>query len=106
MKGLVGLKGMMGNMKGGATGMKGFGNMMGKITGFGQDGGYLNYYQEGGMVSMPEDFEIAKFKKGGLTPAKAKKMLHDKSFTTDKQRKYFGYISSQKKTSGGWLDEI
>jgi hypothetical protein len=69
-------------------------------------GGYLNNYQEGGMVSMPEDFEIAKFKKGGLTPAKAEKMLHDKSFTTDKQRKYFGYISSQKKTSGGWLDEI
>ena len=69
-------------------------------------GGYLNNYQEGGMVSMPEDFEIAKFKKGGLTPAKAEKMLHDKSFTTDKQRKYFGYISSQKKTSGGWLDEL
>jgi hypothetical protein len=106
MKGLGGLKGMMGNMKGGATGMKGFGNVMGKITGFGQDGGYLNYYQEGGMVSMPEDFEIPKFKKGGLTPAKAEKMLQDKSFTTDKQRKYFGYISSQKKTSGGWLDEL
>jgi hypothetical protein len=110
MKGLGGLKGMMGNMKGGATGMKGFGNVMGKITGFGQDGGYLNYYQEGGMVSMPEDFEIPKFKKGGLTPKKAREILHDKSVhgnpLTDKQRKYFGYISSQKKTSGGWLDEL
>lgn len=110
MKGLGGLKGMMGNMKGGATGMKGFGNVMGKITGFGQDGGYLNYYQEGGMVSMPEDFEIPKFKKGGLTPKKAREILHDKSVhgnpLTDKQRKYFGYISSQKKSSGGWLDEL
>jgi hypothetical protein len=110
MKNLGGLKGMMGNLKGGATGMKGFGNIMGKITGFGQDGGYLNYYQEGGMVSMPEDFEIPKFKKGGLTPKKAREILHDKSVhgnpLTDKQRKYFGYISSQKKSSGGWLDEL
>jgi hypothetical protein len=73
-------------------------------------GGYLNNYQEGGMVSMPEDFEIPKFKKGGLTPKKAREILHDKSVhgnpLTDKQRKYFGYISSQKKSSGGWLDEI
>jgi hypothetical protein len=73
-------------------------------------GGYLNDYQEGGMVSMPEDFEIPKFKKGGLTPKKAREILHDKSVhgnpLTDKQRKYFGYISSQKKSSGGWLDEL
>lgn len=73
-------------------------------------GGYLNNYQEGGMVSMPEDFEIPKFKKGGLTPKKAREILHDKSVhgnpLTDKQRKYFGYISSQKKSSGGWLDEL
>jgi hypothetical protein len=62
------------------------------------------------MVSMPEDFEIPKFKKGGLTPKKAREILHDKSVhgnpLTDKQRKYFGYISSQKKSSGGWLDEL
>ena len=127
MKNLGGLKGMMGNMKGGATGMKGFGNFMQSLSGMGgqgsggvdfsqlagligQDGGYLNYYQEGGMVSMPEDFEIPKFKKGGLTPKKAREILHDKSVhgnpLTDKQRKYFGYISSQKKSSGGWLDEL
>ena len=127
MKNLGGLKGMMGNMKGGATGMKGFGNFMQNLSGMGgqgsggfdfsqlagligQDGGYLNNYQEGGMVSMPEDFEIPKFKKGGLTPKKAREILHDKSVhgnpLTDKQRKYFGYISSQKKSSGGWLDEL
>lgn len=97
MKNLGGLKGMMGNMKGGATGMKGFGNIMQSLSGIGfQDGGMVDYMYE----------DIQEFGKGGLTPTKAKKMLHDKSFTTDKQRKYFGYISSQKKTSGGWLDEI
>jgi hypothetical protein len=125
VKNMGGLKGMLGNMKGGAKGMKGLGNIMGKITGIGgqgggfdfsqlagmmENGGYLNNYQEGGMVSMPEDFEIAKFKKGGLTPKKAREILHDKSVhgnpLTDKQRKYFGYISSQKKSSGGWLDEL
>ena len=127
MKNLGGLKGMMGNMKGGATGMKGFGNFMQNLSGMGgqgsggfdfsqlagligQDGGYLNNYQEGGMVSMPEDFEIPKFKKGGLTPKKAREILHDKLVhgnpLTDKQRKYFGYISSQKKSSGGWMDSL
>jgi hypothetical protein len=96
-KNMGGLKGMMGNMKGGATGMKGFGNIMSSLSGIGfQDGGMIDYMNE----------DIQEFGKGGLTPTKAKKMLHDKSFTTDKQRKYFGYISSQKKTSGGWLDEI
>ena len=96
-KNMGGLKGMMGNMKGGATGMKGFGNIMSSLSGIGfQDGGMIDYMYE----------DIQEFGKGGLTPTKAKKMLHDKSFTTDKQRKYFGYISSQKKTSGGWLDEI
>ena len=77
-----------------------------QLAGMMENGGYLNNYQGGGMVLMPEDMEIPKFKKGGLTPTKARKMLHDKSYTTDKQRKYFGYISSQKKTSGGWLDEL
>ena len=97
VKNMGGLKGMMGNMKGGATGMKGFGNIMSSLSGIGfQDGGMIDYMYE----------DIQEFGKGGLTPTKAKKMLHDKSFTTDKQRKYFGYISSQKKTSGGWLDEI
>jgi hypothetical protein len=110
---------LFGNISGGVNQMKGLGGKSGiggqqgaggfdfsQLAGMMKNGGYLNNYQEGGMVSMPEDFEIAKFKKGGLTPAKAEKMLQDKSFTTDKQRKYFGYISSQKKTSGGWLDEI
>jgi hypothetical protein len=126
-KNMGGLKGMTGKMKGGKTGMEGFGNFMQSLSGMGgqgsggfdfsqlagligQDGGYLNNYQEGGMVSMPEDFEIPKFKKGGLTPKKAREILHDKSVhgnpLTDKQRKYFGYISSQKKSSGGWLDEL
>ena len=97
VKNMGGLKGMMGNMKGGATGMKGFGNIMSSLSGIGfQDGGMIDYMYE----------DIQEFGKGGLTPTKAKKMLHDKSFTTDKQRKYFGYISSQKKSSGGWLDEL
>lgn len=111
MKNLGGLKGMMGNMKGGATGMEGFGNIMQSLSGIGfQDGGYLDLYQEGGMVSLPEEFEIPKYKKGGLTPKKAREILHDKSVhgkpLTDKQRKYFGYISSQKKSSGGWMDSL
>jgi hypothetical protein len=111
MKNMGGFGGMMGNMKGGETGMKGFGNIMGSLTGFGfENGGYLNNYQEGGMVFLPEDLEIPKFKKGGLTPTKARKILHDKSVhgkpLTDKQRKYFGYISSQKKASGGWIDQL
>lgn len=110
LKGLGGMKGMMGNMKGGQTGMQGFGNFMSKLTGFGQDGGYLYPYQEGGLVMLPEDLEIPKFKKGGLTAKKAREILHDKSVhghpLTDKQRKYFGYISSQKKSNGGWLDSL
>jgi hypothetical protein len=111
LKNMGGLKGMMGNLKGGQTGRKGYSNLISNLTGIRlQDGGYLNDYQEGGMVSMPEDFEIPKFKKGGLTPKKAREILHDKSVhgnpLTDKQRKYFGYISSQKKSSGGWLDEL
>lgn len=100
---LPNLSGMGGQGSGGVD----FSQLAGLI---GQDGGYLNYYQEGGMVSMQEDFEIPKFKKGGLTPKKAREILHDKSVhgnpLTDKQRKYFGYISSQKKSSGGWLDEL
>jgi hypothetical protein len=85
------------------------GQFMPGLSGDGADGGemamggYLNNYQEGGMVFLPEDLEIPKYKKGGLTPTKARQMLHDKSYSTDKQRKYFGYISSQKKTSGGWI---
>jgi hypothetical protein len=97
-KNMGGMEGMFGNMKGGQTGMKGFGNFMGNLTGFrNEDGGMLDYE----YTMVPE------FKKGGLTPSKAEKMLHDKSFTTDKQRKYFGYIASQnKKTEGGWLDSL
>jgi hypothetical protein len=118
-----GMSGMMNKLKGGKQGMQGFGNIMQMFSGMGgqgtggfdfsqlaglmqQDGGYLNNYQEGGMVLMPEDLEIPKFKKGGLTPTKARKMLHDKSYSTDKQRKYFGYISSQKKAMGGWIDTL
>jgi hypothetical protein len=93
-----GMNDIMGKLKGGQTGMKGFGNFMGNLTGFrNEDGGMLDYE----YTMVPE------FKKGGLTPSKAEKMLHDKSFTTDKQRKYFGYIASQnKKTEGGWLDSL
>jgi hypothetical protein len=117
-----GMIGMMNKLKGGKQGMQGFGNIMQNFSGMGgqgggfdfsqlagmmgQNGGYVDNYQEGGMVYMPEDLEIPKFKKGGLTPTKARKMLHDKSFTTDKQRKYFGYISSQKKANGGWLESL
>jgi hypothetical protein len=121
-KNMGGMSGMMNKLKGGKQGMQGFGNIMQMFSGMGgqgggfdfsqlagmmgQNGGYVDNYQEGGMVYMPEDLEIPKFKKGGLTPTKARKMLHDKSFTTDKQRKYFGYISSQKKANGGWIDTL
>jgi hypothetical protein len=121
-KNMGGMSGMMNKLKGGKQGMQGFGNIMQMFSGMGgqgggfdfsqlvgmmgQNGGYVDNYQEGGMVYMPEDLEIPKFKKGGLTPTKARKMLHDKSFTTDKQRKYFGYISSQKKANGGWLESL
>ena len=96
MKNMGGMEGMMGKMKGGETGMKGFGNVMSKLTGFGQDGGMVDYIYE----------DIQEFGKGGLTPYKAEKMLHDKSFKTDKQRKYFGYIASKNKSNGGWLDSL
>jgi hypothetical protein len=92
------------------------GKFMPDLAGGGDDGGemamggYLNNYQEGGMVLMPEYLEIPKFKKGGLTAKKAREILHDKSVhgkpLTDKQRKYFGYISSQKKANGGWIDTL
>lgn len=108
LKNMGGLQGLGTQMRGGKTGMKGFGNFMGSLTGFGQDGGYIDYFQEGGIVEMLEDYEIPKFKKGGLTAKKAIEILHDKSVhgkpLTDKQRKYFGYIASQKKSNGGWLD--
>lgn len=44
-------------------------------------------------------------KLGGPSPAKAREMLHDKSAhghpLTDAQRRYFGWIASQKKQEGG-----
>ena len=92
------------SIMGGQQGAGGFD--FSQLAGMMENGGYLNNYQGGGMVLMPEDMEIPKFKKGGLTPTKARKMLHDKSYTTDKQRKYFGYISSQKKSNGGWIDTL
>lgn len=111
IKNLGGMEGLMNNVRGGETGMKGFGNFIGKLSGFGfENGGYLDDYQEGGMVFLQEDLEIPKFKKGGLTAKKAREILHDKSVhgkpLTDKQRKYFGYIASQKKSNGGWLDQL
>lgn len=50
----------------------------------------------------------AKYKDGGsLTPQKAREILHDKSVhghpLTDKQRKFFGWISSQKKMVNGGI---
>jgi hypothetical protein len=92
------------SIMGGQQGAGGFD--FSQLAGMMENGGYLNNYQGGGMVLMPEDMEIPKFKKGGLTPTKARKMLHDKSYTTDKQRKYFGYISSQKKSQGGWIESL
>lgn len=62
-------------------------------------------FQDGGMLDYTYT-EVPEFGKGGLTPAKAEKMLHDKSFKTDKQRKYFGYIASKNKQNGGWLDSL
>jgi hypothetical protein len=98
---------LLGSLIPGLGGQQGAGGFdFSQLAGIMENGGYLNNYQGGGMVLMPEDMEIPKFKKGGLTPTKARKMLHDKSYTTDKQRKYFGYISSQKKSNGGWLDSL
>jgi hypothetical protein len=86
------------NLTGGAKGLKGFGNAIGNITGM--------PFEDGGLIT-PEVFE---YKYGGLTPRKAMEILHDKSVhghpLTDKQRKYFGYISSQKKSQGGWIDTL
>jgi len=51
------------------------------------------------------DFKSSNYKKGGLTPTKAKKILedgevHDKPLT-DKQLEFFNVISAQKMTKGG-----
>lgn len=52
--------------------------------------------------------EDAKKASGGPTPAKAKEMLHDGTAhgvpLTDKQKRYFGWLS-HKKQLGGWLDD-
>ncbi len=52
-----------------------------------------------------EDISEGEFKEmelahGGLTPEKARIMLHDKSFTTDKQRRYFGWVAGGKAEGG------
>jgi hypothetical protein len=112
-KGQNDLNFLLGSLMPGMQGLSGIGNAGGmqSLSGIGfENGGYLNNYQEGGMVLMPEDMEIPKFKKGGLTAKKAREILHDKSVhghpLTEQQRKYFGYISSQKKSNGGWLESL
>jgi hypothetical protein len=56
-KNMGGMEGMFGNMKGGKTGMKGFGNIMGNLTGFrGQDGGYIDENM----------FMVEEYKNGGV----------------------------------------
>jgi hypothetical protein len=57
-----------------------------------------------GDTEMPRD-NTRVMASGGLTPSKAKKMLDDGKVygkpLTDKQKKYFGYVASQKYQLGG-----
>jgi len=85
-------------LMGGKTDAKGVGNLIGNLTGFSME--------NGGVVDN-DYLALQQFLNGGLTPNKAETMLHDKNFKSDKQRKYFGYIASQKKkTNNGWLDTL
>lgn len=60
--------------------------------------------------SMCDDMDMDEMKKGGLTPNKARKILHDKSVNghplTDKQRRFFGAMSkgnTMKYKEGGFM---
>ena len=64
-------------MKGGETGMKGFGNVMSKLTGFGQDGGMVDYMYN----------DIEEYAKGGFVAPKK-------------------VSTKNKKNTNGWLDTL
>ena len=44
-----------------------------------------------------------KYRKGGLSQEKAKKLLHEGNFDSDKQRRYFGWVAGGKKQMGGQI---